>query len=370
MRIYPDKLEAALAKRLPAVVIVAGDEPLQHRDACDAVRKAARQAGIEERQVLDVEANFAWGRLSEAASNLSLFASRKLIEVRLGSAKPGQEGGKVLRDYANNHANTRSSSAADDDNLLLISSAKLDYREQKSAWFKALDAVGLFVPVWPVDAAYLPRWLLDRARQHGLSMDADAAQLLGERTEGNLLAADQELQKLALTLPAGTRVKLQQVAGDVEDSTRFDVFTLMDACLQGERVRVSRIVGGLRDEGVEAPIVLWALTRELRQLLSLHQHLEQGQSLDHACKAQKPPIFERRRPVYQQAIKRLPRQRLYKLLLFAQRLDLAIKGAGPLLPLWDGLHDLALTLAGGRGPLAELASSYRAMPSGVAAQRQ
>lgn len=355
MKIFPNKLEGSLTKRLPAVVIVAGDEPLQHQEACDAVRKAARQAGIEERQILDVEANFAWGRLTEAASSLSLFASRKLIEVRLGSAKPGQEGGKVLRDYAQRFAKE----GASDDNVLLISSGKLDFREQKSAWFKALDDVGLFVPVWPVDTAYLPRWLLDRARHHGLNMDHDAAQLLGERTEGNLLAADQELQKLALTLPPGTRVTPQQVAGDVEDSARFDVFTLMDACLKGEKARVSRIMRGLRGEGVEAPIVLWALTRELRQLLSLHQHLDQGQSLEHACKAQKPPIFEKRRPAYQQAIRRLPRKRLYKLLLFAQRLDLAIKGASTLLPLWDGLHDLALTLAGGRGPLAELASSYR-----------
>lgn len=355
MKIFPNKLAEALTKRLPGVVIVAGDEPLQHRDACDAVRKAARQAGIEERQVLDVEANFAWGRLTEAVSSMSLFSSRKLIEVRLGSTKPGQEGGKVLRDYAERYA----SHGADDDNLLLISSTKLDFREQKSAWFKALDKVGLFVPVWPIDAAYLPRWLLDRARHHGLAMDPDAAQLLGERTEGNLLAADQELQKLALTLPPGARINPQQVAGDVEDSARFDVFTLMDACLKGDKARVSRIMRGLRGEGVEAPIVLWALTRELRQLLSLHQHLDQGQSLEHACKVQKPPIFDKRRPAYQQAIRRLPRKRLYKLLLLAQRLDLAIKGAGPLLPPWDGLHDLALTLAGGRGPLAELASSYR-----------
>lgn len=355
MRVYPDKLEGVLAKGLPAVVIVAGDEPLQHREACDVVRAAARRSGIEERQVLDVEANFAWGRLTEAASSLSLFASRKLIELRLGTSKPGQEGGKVLRAYAQQFANGESAS----DNLLLINSGKLDFKEQKSAWFKALDSAGIFVPVWPIDANSLPRWLSNRARLHGLSMDNNAAQLLGERTEGNLLAADQELQKLALLLPAGARVTSEQVAGDVEDSARFDVFTLTDACLKGDHARASRIVSGLRGEGVEAPIVLWALTREMRQLLSLQQHLEQGQSFDHACKVQKPPIFDRRRPAYQQAISRLPRQRLYKLLLFAQRLDLSIKGAAPLLPLWDGLHDLALTLAGGRGPLAELPSSYR-----------
>lgn len=355
MRVYPDKLDGVLAKGLPPVVIVAGDEPLQHREACDSVRAVARQSGIEEREVLDVEANFAWGRLTEAASSLSLFASRKLIELRLGSHKPGQEGGKVLRAYAQQFASSNGAG----DNLLLINSSKLDFKEQKSAWFKALDSVGIFVPVWPVDARFLPRWLSNRATVYGLNMDPNAAQLLGERTEGNLLAADQELQKLALQLPQGARVNPEQVASDIEDSTRFDVFTLADACLKGESVRASRIIAGLRAEGVEAPIVLWALTREMRQLLSLHQHLEQGQSFDHACKVQKPPIFERRRPSYQHALKRLPRQRLYKLLLLAQRLDLSIKGFAPLLPLWDGLHDLALTLAGARGLLAELPSSYR-----------
>ncbi|TFH88184.1 DNA polymerase III subunit delta [Billgrantia azerbaijanica] len=350
MKVFADKLPEALAKKLPPVVIVAGEEPLQHMEACDAVRAAARERGIEEREVLHVEANFAWGQLHETASNLSLFGASKLIELRLGGHSLGQEGGRALKEHAERLAGS--------DDVLLISMGKLDFRQQKSAWFQALDKVGLFVPVWPVDASRLGFWLRDRAERHGLGLDLDAARLLGERTEGNLLAADQELQKLALLMPPGSKVTARQIAGDVEDSARFDVFTLVDACLKGEQARVSRIIAGLRSEGVETPIVLWALTRELRTLLSLQQHLDQGQSFEHACKAQKPAIFEKRRPAYQQAIARLPSRRLHKLLLFAQRLDLAIKGASPLPP-WDGLHDLALTLAGGRGPLAELPSSYR-----------
>ncbi|GEN22422.1 DNA polymerase III subunit delta [Halomonas cupida] len=350
MKVFADKLPDALSKSLPPVVIIAGDEPLQHMEACDLVRRQAREAGVEERDVLDVEANFAWGRLTEAGASMSLFASRKLIELRLGSSKPGQEGGKALKEYAE--------SAAGSDNMLLIMAGRLDAREQKSAWFKALDKIGLFVPVWPVDASRLGFWLRDRAQVHGLNLSLDAARLLGERTEGNLLAADQELQKLALILPPGSQVSPRQVAGDVESSARYDVFTLIDACLKGERERLIRILAGLQAEGTEAPIVLWALTREIRILLSLHQHLDQGQSFEHACKAQKPPIFDKRRPLYQQAIGRLPLRRLHKLLMFAQRLDLSIKGASDL-PLHQGLQDLALTLAGGRGLLAELPSSYR-----------
>ncbi|WP_075881160.1 DNA polymerase III subunit delta [Vreelandella massiliensis] len=350
MKVFADQLPAALNKQLPSVVIVAGDEPLQHRDACDAVRQTAREAGVDEREVIDVEPNFAWGKLLEVASNLSLFATRKLIELRLGNHKLGQDGAKALTQYADQLAQS--------DDVLLISMGKLDAKQQKSAWFKTLDKHGLFVPLWPVDPSRLGFWLRDRAGRHGLQLDLDAARLLGERTEGNLLAADQELQKLALLLPPNARVGVESIAQGVEDSTRFDVFNLADACLKGETSRASRIIHGLRSEGVEAPIVLWALSRELRTLLSIHQHLDQGQSFEHACKAQKPMIFDKRRPAYQKAIARLPMKRLHKLLLMAQRLDLAVKGASPV-PLWPGLHDLAFTLAGGRGILAESAWTYR-----------
>ncbi|MDR5906816.1 DNA polymerase III subunit delta [Franzmannia qiaohouensis] len=350
MKIFPDKLPDAIANKLPPVVMVTGDEPLIHIEACDAVRAAARQQGIEEREVLHVESGFQWGRLTESAASMSLFATRKLIELRLGSQAAGQEGGRALEAYAEQ--------AKGSDNVLLLSAGKLDRKQQQSKWFKALDKIGLFVPVWPVDHQRLGFWMRDRASRHGLQLDMEAAKLLGERTEGNLLAADQELQKLALLMPPGARLNAEAIASGVDDSARYDVFTLAEACLRGERERVSRIVRGLRQEGVEAPIMLWALTRELRILLSLYQHLDQGQSFEHACKAQKPPIFDKRRPAYQQALNRLPLKRLHKLLLFAQRLDLAIKGAAPL-PLWDGIHDLALTLAGGRGLLAESPLSYK-----------
>lgn len=350
MKVFPDKLPEAIAKRLPPVVIVAGDEPLIHMEACDAVRATARERGIEEREVLHVENGFQWGRLTEAAASMSLFATSKLIELRLGDQSPGQEGSKALEAYTER--------AKDSEDILLISAARLDRKQQQSKWFKALDKIGLFVPVWPVDHQRLGFWMRDRAARHGLQLDMDAARLLGERTEGNLLSADQELQKLALIMPPGSRLNADAIAAGVEDTARYDVFTLTDACLRGERERSVRIIQGLRGEGTEAPVVLWALTRELRTLLSLQQHLDQGQSLEHACKAQRPMIPDKRRPNYQQALSRLPHRRLHKLLLFSQRIDLAIKG-GIELPVWDALHDLALTLAGGRGLLAELPHAYR-----------
>ncbi|MFC0268220.1 DNA polymerase III subunit delta [Kushneria aurantia] len=350
MRVYPDKLDEQLNKKLAAIYVVAGDEPLLHMEACDAIRARARERGIEEREILQVEPNFEWQRLAESANALSLFASTRLIELRLGDQSPGQEGGRALEAYAE--------SAGDSDNLLLISAARFDRKTQQSRWFKALESRGVFVPVWPIDHQRLHFWVRDRARLHGLEMDQEAARLLAERTEGNLLAADQALIRLALVHNPGSRLNAERIAADTEQSARYDVFTLTDACLRGERERVVRIVAGLRGEGVEAPVILWALSRELRTLLSVRQHLDQGQSIEQACKAQRPMIPEKRRPFYQQSLNRLPLKRLHKLLLLSQRIDLAIKGSVRL-PVWEALSDLAFTLAGARGPLAEMAESYR-----------
>lgn len=350
MRVYPDKLSEQLARKLSPIYIVAGEEPLLHMEACDAIRHRAREAGVEEREILQVEQGFGWHQLMESANNLSLFATSRLIELRLGSQSPGQEGARALEAYAQ-----QADSSSD---ILLISAGRMERRLLQSKWFKTLESKGVHVPVWPVDHQRLHFWVRDRAGRHGLDLDQEAARLLAERTEGNLLAADQALIRLALVHPAGARLNAQAVAADTEDSARFDVFNLTDACLRGERDRAVRIVSGLREEGIEAPVVLWALTRELRTLLSVRQHMDQGQSLEHACKAQRPMIPEKRRPQYQQALKRLPLKRLHKLLLLSQRIDQAIKGAAPL-PIWASLADLALTLAGGRGMLAEMADSYR-----------
>lgn len=351
MKVFPDKLGDQLSnKQLAPVFIVAGDEPLLHMEACDAIRRAARDSGADEREILEVESGFNWGQLVETSQSLSLFSSRRLIELRLGTHSPGQEGAKALEAYAAN--------AKHSDDVLLISAGRLDYRTQQSKWFKTLDAQGIFVPVWPIDFKRLHYWIADRARHYQLELSSEACHSLAERYEGNLLALDQSLIKLQLLHPPHSRLGLDEIEGDTGDGARFDVFTLTDACISGDRARALRIVAGLRAEGIEAPIVLWALTRELRTLLSLRQHMDQGQSFEHACKQHKPMIIERRRPAYQGALKRLPRMRLHRLLTFCQRLDLAVKGATSI-PLWDGLSDVALTLAGGRGLLCEWREAYR-----------
>lgn len=350
-KVFPDKLAAHIAQHgIAPIYIVAGDEPLLHMESCDTVRAQVRAQGIDERDVLQVENGFAWQQLLESASSMSLFAEHKLIEVRLGTQSPGQEGSKALTAYAEQ--------ARDSGNVLLLSAGRFDYKTQQSQWFKTLAAQGVFVPVWPVDYNRLPYWIRQRAQQYQLNLGNDAAALMAARYEGNLLAADQALNRMQLLLPANTTLSAEMVEQHADNGARFDVFTLSDAWLAGERARSFRVLEGLRGEGVEAPIILWSITRELRTLLSLRQHLDQGQHFDQACKSQRPMIPDRRRPLYQKAVARLPHARLHKLLLFSQRLDLAIKGAVAL-PLWDALHDIVLTLSGGKGPLCEWNAAYR-----------
>lgn len=351
MKVFPDKLAEQISHNgLAPVYVIAGDEPLLHMEACDHVRQTAREQGADEREILEVEAGFNWAQLGDTAQSLSLFSQKRLIELRLGSQSPGQEGAKAIETYC--------AQASQSDDILLVSAARLDYRTQQSKWFKALDKTGVFVPVWPIDFQRLHYWVRDRAAMHGFDSNSEACHALAERYEGNLLALDQTLIKLKLLHPASQRLTIDMIEGDGGDGARFDVFTLCDACIQGDRGRALRIIKGLAAEGIEAPVVLWALTRELRTLLSLRLRMDQGQSFEHACKGQKPMIIERRRAAYQNALKRLPRGRLQKLLTFAQRLDLSIKGNAAL-PLWDGLSDLALTLSGGRGPLCEWPAAYR-----------
>jgi DNA polymerase-3 subunit delta len=189
VQLKPDQLAAALGRGLAPVYLLAGEEPLLVADGADAVRRAARAAGHDERVVHEVERGFDWNVLAGEASSLSLFAQRRLIELRLGSGKLSDEGATALIDYL---------AAPPPDVVLLLTAETLDKRARSSAWYAACDRAGVVVYAWPLDAAGLPRWLIGRARDKGLTLDEPAAALLADLTEGNLLAAAQELDKLAV----------------------------------------------------------------------------------------------------------------------------------------------------------------------------
>ena len=335
MRQRPEQLAAHLQQSLAPIYLVCGDEPLQVTEAADAIRAAAREAGHDERQVFHVESGFDWDQLAAAADNLSLFAERRLIELRMPTGKPGDAGSKALTAYAAN---------APEDTVLLITAGRLDKRQQQSKWFKALESAGAVVQVWPVDAKALPGWIAERMRGRGLQPNQEAARLLAEKVEGNLLAAAQEVEKLAL-LYGEAEVDEAAVAAAVSDSSRYDVFELVDTALSGDAARVVRVVDGLRGEGTEPTLVLWALGREVRALAAMAAEVAGGAPPDAVMG--KHQVWSRRKGPVGAALKRAGPNRWRGLLQRAARTDRIIKGAewGNA---WEELLQLALLMAGAR----------------------
>ena len=252
---------------LPAY-LVSGDEPLLTGEAADAIRERARAAGFTEREVHFIERAADWDDVRASGANLSLFGARRLVEIRMHSGKPGVAGGAALVSLLK---------AKDPDALYLILAPRLDRDAQAAEWVRALDAVGGWVQVWPVEAQRLVGWLRGRCRTLGLEADADALELLAARTEGNLLAAQQELTKLAL-LAQDRRISAQTVLASVADSARYDVFQLGESVLAGEAPRALHMLAGLRAEGTEPTLVLWALAKALRDVWSTQSGAAAGRS--------------------------------------------------------------------------------------------
>ena len=339
MKLPPAQLGKHLQGSLAPVYVVSGDEHLLCQEACDAIRAACRQQAFSERQVLSVESGFDWGQLLEAGANLSLFAERRLLELRIPSGKPGDKGAAALLHYLARPA---------EDTVLLISLPKLDGSTQKTKWAKALiDGKDVqFLQVWPVDAAQLPQWIRQRLSQAGLAADQEAVELIAARVEGNLLAAAQEIEKLKLLAEDG-RVTADTVQAAVADSARYDVFGLIDAALQGHPEHSLRMLEGLRGEGIEAPVILWALARELRLLANIAQQYAQGVPLERAFSQARPPVWDKRRPLVSKALQRHDVAGWQRLLMAAQLIDEQIKGQAEGDP-WIGLSNLCLQLSGRR----------------------
>jgi len=342
MKLAPAQLAKHLQGNLAPVYVISGDEHLLCQEACDAIRAATRQQGFSERQVFNAEANFDWGTLYEAGASLSLFAEKRLLELRIPSGKPGDKGAAALLEYL---------SRPPEDTVLLLSLPKLDGSTQKSKWAKALidGPQAHFIQIWPIDAQQLPQWIRQRLSQAGLAANQEAVELIAARVEGNLLAAAQEIEKLKL-LAEGGQVDVSTVQAAVADSARFDVFGLIDAALNGEAAHALRMLEGLRGEGIETPVILWALARELRLLANLAQQYSQGVPLEKAFAAARPPVWDKRRPLISKALQRHSAARWNQLLMDAQRIDAQIKGQAAGDP-WSGLSRLALLIAGQRLPL-------------------
>ena len=256
MKLTLEGLNAQLAERLLPVYLVSGDEPLLVAEATDAIRARARALAFTEREVFFIERSGAvWDDIRQAAQSLSLFSARRMLEIRMPGGKPGTAGAAALQQLFQ---------AAGEDLLVLIIAEKLERETQSSDWMHALQQRGAWLPVFTVERARLAQWLRSRFTAAGLTAAPDALALLAERSEGNLLAARQEVDKLAMLLPRGATVSVAEVAASSADSARFDVFQLGEAVRGRDAARALRILGGLRAEGAEPMLVLWSLTRELR----------------------------------------------------------------------------------------------------------
>jgi DNA polymerase-3 subunit delta len=255
LRLSADQLPAALARGLAGMYLVSGDEPLLVGEAADAIRAAARAAGYADRSVFFIDRSFPWDELRHASQSLSLFAERRLFELRMPSGKP-DKGAQQLAELAERPP---------PDVLCLVVTDKLDKKAGEAAWVRAVEKQGVWVPVWPVETAALPAWLRGRAKQLRVEMEPAAAQLIVDRVEGNLLAAKQELEKLSL-LADGQPITADLVLRSVGDSARYDVFQLAEAAAAGDGARALRVLLGLKSEGVEPTLILWALVREVRGL--------------------------------------------------------------------------------------------------------
>ncbi len=332
MRLRQDQLPQQLSKQLLPVYLVSGDELLLRQESCDLIRRHCRDSGFGEREVYEVDNSFDWGRLSGASHELSLFAERKLIELRL-TGKAGKEGSAALCDYLEH---------ADDSNVLLISCPRMDRSALNAKWAKAVDKAGAVIQVWPVDRAQLPRWLDQRFKAAGLNADRQALELLADRVEGNLLAAAQEVEKLRV-LSDGAQISADMVAATVASSARYDVFKLIDNALKGDAATALHMLHSLQAEGAEGIPLLGAISREIRILFGLASAVAAGGGIERALDEAR--VWDKRKPLYKAVLQRLPRQRLGELLQNAARIDLAQKGQSPEDP-WLLLGQLVAALAG------------------------
>jgi DNA polymerase-3 subunit delta len=330
---FPD-LNRQLQKGLAPLYLVTGDEPLQLGEATDAIREAARANGYDSRDVIDADRNFNWDELAAEANSLSLFAEQRILDLRIPSGKPGASGGKALVEYVERPAA---------DTLLLITMPKLERSQTTSKWFKAIDKAGAVIQVWPLSEAQLPPWIEQRMRERGLIPRPGVTALLAERIEGNLLAAAQEIDKLLLLQGPGG-VSTEQLLAAVSDSARYDVFDLVDSALAGKTARSLRILNGLQGEGTPAPVVLWALSREIRMLAELAHEVAKGCPPQRAV-GQRREIWEKRKPLVGKALQRLTPSKWRRLLLLCGYADRAVKGREKGDP-WLLFQDIATRMAG------------------------
>jgi len=332
MKLSGEDLPRHLASGLKPLYVIHGEALLLAIEAADAIRAAARTAGFVERDVLIAEQGFKWAELRNSAQSLSLFSTRKLVDIRIPSSKPGVEGAQALQDYC------RQLNA---DTVTLVSLPRLDKTAQGSKWFTALAENGVVIAAEEIALNALPAWIAVRLKRQGQSADADTLAFLAERVEGNLLAAFQEIQKLALLFPAGP-LSFEQVKDSVMDVARYDVFKLSEAMLAGDVARYARILDGLRAEGTATVLILWALAEDIRTLGKVLRAMRNNGNLGVALRDAR--VWGVRQKLMERAVGRFSLAIAERALRQAAHIDKVVKGlrSGDV---WDELLQLGVRCA-------------------------
>jgi len=333
MKVYPDKLESNLKAGIKPIYIVSGDEPLLIQEASDSIRRFLKDEGYSERELFHVDTSFDWQQILFSASSMSLFAEKKLIELRMPNGKPGDKGAAALKSYVEK---------IPEQTVLLIITNKLERSTQNSKWFKALDSIGASVQVWPVEVNQLPAWLNNRIRKSGMTASRETIQVLVDKVEGNLLAAVQEIERIRLISGQGN-IEPSQVLEEVSDSSRYTTFALIDAALSGSAARSCRILQGLRSEGTEILLIVGLLGRELRSLSKMSVKLATGQSVKDAMQANR--VWSNRKTIVGKALQRHRLTDFDSMISHLAQLDKMVKGLESGDP-WDELTAILLKLAG------------------------
>lgn len=342
MKLAAQQLKSHLAAGLAPHYLISGDEPLLVDEALNQVRAAATEAGYTERDRHVAERGFDWEGLRAGLQNMSLFAERRSVEIRIPTGKPGDKGARFLSGLA---------AEPIPDTLLVIITPALDSRTAKSKWVSSLVDSGVWLPLRAPDERALPGWITQRLKASGLTAEPEAAALLAARVEGNLLAAQQEIDKLRL-LNDGDRVTVDSVRAAVADGARYDVFQLSDAALSGASRRAAHILNHLRQEGVAAPLVMWSLARDIATVSDVALRVAAGRPVSGALRD--AGVWQSRQKPIGAAAGRFDAGGARRLLDQACKADRIVKGArrGDT---WNALLELTLSLAGARTVVAELA---------------
>ena len=332
MKLTAEELPRHLTQGVAPRYVIHGEALLLALEAADAIRSAARAAGYVEREILTAEKGFNWADLRNSAQSLSLFSARKLVEVRIPTGKPGVEGGQALQEYCQQ---------VNPDTVTMVSLPRLDKATQGSKWFSALVAQAIVITADEVSASALPAWIANRLKRQQQSADADTLAFMADKVEGNLMAAFQEIQKLALLFPAGP-LSFEQVKDAVLDVSRYDVYKLSEAMLAGDAARYAHILDGLRAEGTATVLILWALSEDIRTLGKGVRAIQQGGNL--ATVLRDARVWGVRQKLLERATQRFTLKMAESALQRAALVDKVIKGLRPG-DAWDELLQLGVRCA-------------------------